>query len=148
MTTGTRYAYDRADMVKRRRLKSSPASPLDPTSLNEKLITEFCKLTVLGMPADLVCDYLGISSTDYYTWLRRGQKPTSPDDAGCVDFIRRYRRATAQYRQDQINKLHKAKGNGWIKHMAILERRDRKTFGRNEPAGGSDEEFAPDDKFL
>lgn len=102
---------------------------------------------------DGVCDYLGVENSTFWFWRDKGQKYL---DGNCRpkehqaygNFVRCLKKAMAEYRLDRIDKLHNAKKMDWIREMAILERRDRKNFGKNEPPGGSDEQYDPDQKFL
>ena len=105
---------------------------------------------------DGVCDYLSINATTFYSWMRKG---TEYDDAAederpeefflYSDFVRRFKRATGRYRLRMVKSLHrKAPGKTWIRDLAVLERRDRKNFGRNEQPGGGDQQYEPDERFL
>lgn len=137
--------------MERVRLKTPPFVP--PSEFTPDLIKRFCRLIRKGLPADAVCDYLCIRAAVYYRWLERGERyldggGTPPEDAHYGEFARRFKRATARYRMEQLRELHTVEGPGaWIRHMAILERRDRKNFGRNEPAGGTDENYQVDERF-
>ena len=76
--------------------------------------------------------------------------PDKPDshDKLCGEFVRRYRKAMAKHNIDRTDALHRRGNRQWYRELAILERRDRRTWGRYEPKGGSDEAFDPDDRFL
>ena len=43
------------------------------TSITPKLQREFCALLVTGLPPDGVCDYLAISETAFWNWIRKGK---------------------------------------------------------------------------
>lgn len=118
--------------------------------LDRKLITFFCDLTVRGLPADGICDYLGISPEYYYRWLRVGNQLLEEGNIKRIEaiFVRRYRKALAIYRLDRVDRLHDPVNRNWYKELAILERRDRKTYGRKEQPGGSEDTFDPDERFL
>lgn len=123
------------------------------TILNDRLIKEFCDLVKKGLPADGVCDYLGINETTYWSWIRRGQKYLDGDgepkeDAIYGKFVAEFRRATACYRLERIESLHRPGNDLWTREMAILERRDRKSFSKYDIAGGTDEDIDPDEKFY
>ena len=137
-------------MVKRIQINEDP-----PTRhirvLNQRVIKSFCRLILRGLPPDAACDYLGISSGVFWRWIRRGEKFLNgdgqpPEDALFGEFVRRYKRAFAKYRLNRIAKLHKS--SQWVRELAILERRDRRSFGRYEPPGGTSDQYNPDEKFL
>jgi hypothetical protein len=143
-------------MTKRLRLtddRPRVRSPLSCSILNEDITARFCKLIRKGFPPDAVCDYMSITPTAYYAWLRKGQiffdgGESEEKYRKYGQFVTEFKKATARYRMRMVNDLHEANEKSWIKFMAILERRDRRTFGRAEPLGGSDEEFNPDDRYL
>jgi hypothetical protein len=120
--------------------------------LSDKIIADFCKLIRQGLPADGVCDYLGINPATYYHWLAKGKLYEAGDEepkefAVYGKFVRAFRKATAAYRLKVTRGAHRD-SNYWVRDVTILERRDRKTWGKNEPPGGSEEERDPDDSFL
>lgn len=121
--------------------------------LTEGLIIKFCELILKGVPIDASCDYLCIPASSFYTWLRRGEAAVhienpSENEELLIQFYLHIRKATAEYREGQVISLHTAPNQGWIRHLAILERRDRKSFGKNEPGGGGDDQYSGEDKFL
>lgn len=102
---------------------------------------------------DAICDYLGIHGSTFWKWCRRGDKylhgdGNPPGHRICGEFVMRLKKATAQYRFKIQVKLEGANKSTWIKYMAILERRDRKNFSRNELPGGGEEAFDSDEKFV
>lgn len=140
-----------------KRTKRKRLAPSLPTSsiMTPELQKDFLTLIEEGHPADAVCDYLGVNSVTYYEWLKKGMTYLEALEEDRVAhhevyaiFVMAFKKATAVYRMTALRKLHDTNGPAWIKHMTILERRDRKTFGRKDQAGGTDTEFDPDDKFL
>jgi hypothetical protein len=140
--------------MKRKRLskKASKArkSVGRPLDLTKELINRFCGLAKDGLPLDGICDYLGVSPASFANWKRRGDafllnegEPKEDEIFGL--FIEKLKRALAEYRLKHVTGLNE---RDWKRHLAILERRDRKTFGRYEPPGGGDEDFDPDERFL
>ena len=114
--------------------------------LTDKLIAQFVKFIERGLPADGVCDYLGIANTTFWSWMRKGEKfilgAGEPKKFRLYGkFVKAFRRATAAYRLGLIEHLHRQGNINWTRPMAILERRDRGNFSRMEVAGGSDESF-------
>ena len=136
--------------MQRLRLYAEPPTQKRRTVLNLHLITAFCDLIVKGLAVDAVCDYLSISNNDYYDWMRKGKKYLERDKPSKMQaiFLTRFKKALAMYRLDRVNRLHDSTNRNWYKELAILERRDRKTYGRNEQPGGSDDTFDPDERFL
>lgn len=126
--------------------------PKTNTVLTMKLIRQFIKEVKRGLPADGVCDYLGIHSTTFWDWTTRGTKyllgSNKQEDALCAVFVQRFRKATAIYRKKLVRELHKPYNENWRQQLTILERRDRKTFGRTDPAGSTEAEYDPDERFL
>lgn len=121
--------------------------------LSEELITEFCKLIEKGLPADGACDYLGITSTSYYTWLRRGNQFIDGDGQPEQDemfglFVSEFKKSTAKYRLSLVERLEAANGPNWIKYMATLERRDKKSYSRYDNEKSGEQAYDPDEKFL
>ncbi len=136
--------------MERKRL-NTPGAP--STILNDELIAQFCKLTKQGLPADGVCDYLCIASSTFWTWIRKGERylmgnNDPPEDHIYGDFVRQYKRATAEYRLKIIKRLHNGNAGVWVRDMAILERRDKKSFSRDMQDGGDDSVLDVDEKFL
>lgn len=145
LISGARDSKKRTKKKSKKRCKSS--------FLNEETIQQFCELIKRGLPPDGVCDYLGIANTTYYSWVRKGQafvegngSPKEYEVYG--EFIKEFKKATAEYRLRLVDRLHRTKANNWYRDLAILERRDRKSFGRHQPQGGLDEDYDPDERFL
>ena len=122
-----------------------------PTKLTPEIIEQFCQLLEAGMPLDGACDYLGVAPQTFWTWIRKGnlflQDPEiQPKFRIYGDFVLNTRRASAQYRLDVTRRLHTS--TTWSRELAILERRDRKNFGRFDfSAGQGVEQLDPDDRF-
>lgn len=123
--------------------------------LDLKLIRKFCDMIEQGMPVDLCCDYLGINSGNYWHWVRRGEKyilgdrnPESHEIYGI--FVSSMKKSMAVYRMSLINNFHNNQNTPgcWQGPFTALERRDRRNFGKNDPMGGTDEQYNPDESFL
>lgn len=120
--------------------------------MSPELIERFCRLARKGVPPDAICDYLGVSAATFWGWIRKGEEfrqnsvPTEWAEYG--DFVECYRKAVADYRISMITRVHSEHNPYWQRELAILERRDRRNWGRNTSAIGSDTEFDPDEKFL
>jgi hypothetical protein len=142
--------------MERKRLNADIDAPpvSNRTLLDDELISQFTQFTEEGMAADGVCDLLGIASSTFWSWLRKGERylvgKGQPEEHEIYGrFVRAFRFATAKYRLKVTRRLNAEEvDKHWTRDMAILERRDRKTWGRNDPMGGEDNQFDPDEKFL
>jgi len=140
--------------MKRLRIKDDARKIVQPKRLlTPDLIEKFCELVKRGLPADGCCDYLCIHTSTFWRWLKRGELYNTGDEQPTTDeiigrFVMLYRRASAEYRLELVKRLHRTSSPMWVRDMAVLERRDRKSFSRNDQAGGTDDEFDPDEKFL
>lgn len=130
-------------------------TPAVNNRLDQKLIDKFCKYVAEGLPMDAVCDYLGVNQGNFWHWQRNGQRYIDgnnqpPEHQVYGVFVQMLRRATAQYRLGLVQDLHASKNvaGAWQGDMTILERRDRKSFGKREQMGGDDQQYDPDDRFL
>lgn len=122
------------------------------TILDDKLSEDFAGLVEEGIPIDAICDYLGLETSTFWDWKRKGEHyhnsgQSPPRYAVFGEFVRQLRRASAVYRITRVRKLHNSK-TIWVREMAILERRDKASFSRKEPPGGSLESYDPDEKFM
>jgi hypothetical protein len=133
-----------------------PDQPFTHTILTDKLVRDFCTLIAEGLPADSCCNYLGIANSIYWQWMRKGQayvdaitSRAEPNEKHQIYgwFVRCFKAATAHYLRIKNMELNVG-GKDWFRAMEILSRRDRKTWSRDEPAGGDDQQYDPDDKFL
>ena len=121
-----------------------------PTKITPELIVQFCELIAAGLPLDGVCDYLGVSPQTFWTWIKRGNlylqdSEIQPKYRIYGDFVLNTRRAAATYRLNVCKTLHTT--TSWSRALAILERRDRKNFGRFDFMGGQVEQLDLDEKF-
>lgn len=119
--------------------------------LTTKLIRQFASLMKQGMPVDLCCDLLEVSTERFWTWQREGNAYLNggggaEEHAICAEFVTKTKKAHAMYRKEQIEHLHE--DDDWHRRLEILQRRDRRNFGRNDIGGAIAEEYDPDDKFL
>lgn len=121
-----------------------------PTKLTPEIIGQFCELLEKGLPLDGACDYLGVAPQTFWTWIRKGnlylQDPEiQPKYRIYADFVLNTRRSAAAYRLTRTERLHTT--TSWSRELAILERRDRKNFGRFDFTGGAIEQLDVDEKF-
>lgn len=123
------------------------------SKLDAELIADLCDLLEEGLPLDGCCDYLGISTTAFLEWRRKGElygrQPKVPKEYRLyVRLWLKTRRAHAIYRLERQRRLNDPKNRDWVRDLAILERRDRLNYGKKEPEGGGMEDFDPDERFL
>tara|TARA_R110000744_G_scaffold104945_5_gene200771 strand:- start:6834 stop:7217 length:384 start_codon:yes stop_codon:yes gene_type:complete len=119
--------------------------------LTPKLINQFVKLIRDGLPFDACCDMLEVSTERFWTWRNEGENFLNsgggpPEHEDSARFVAAIRKAFAEYKYGHVKRAN-TKAD-WIRSLALLERRDRRNFGRREVEGGSAEEYSPDDKFL
>jgi len=124
-----------------------------PRALTKEVITQLVKLVKKGLPFDGACDYLGVRPDQFWLWLRRGDLyltagETPPEDKIYGDFVQEIKAGFAEYRLDQIEELQRRGNRNWFRNLMILERRDRKNFGKTEAPGGTEESFQADERFL
>lgn len=134
--------------------KQIPTDQQKPAQgLTDELVQQFCELVAEGMPMDGACDYLGIHSSTFWAWMRRGQhycddpENSNPEDKIYGDFVKTCKRATAEYRLWLLRRIHNSKD--WKRELSILERRDRQNFGRFDLSGGTPfEVLDADERFF
>lgn len=143
--------------MERKRLKAGAKAP-EPLrlpgalKLDETLIRRFCRIILKGLPLDGCCDYLGINPSTFYAWLDKGKKYLDggnkpPENKIYGLFVHHIRKAFGRYRLRMNIRAHKG-GRYWVRDVTILERRDRRNYSRNEPEGGTEESFDPDERFI
>lgn len=129
-----------------------------PSAISLELTEQICALLEKGIPIDAVCDYFGIDHKTFYDWKNKGETylkhmetPMSAKDnwRPYAEFVLKIKEALATYRIGLTERLHQRGNKGWFRDLSILERRDRRNFGRREPFGGTmDNTPPPDEKFL
>jgi hypothetical protein len=126
-----------------------PSAPVD--GLNREIIDNFARYAKEGVPFDAICDFLGVSYTAFWKWFRSGSlyiegngQPLHHKLYG--QFVLALRKASAVYRIESIKNMHTRKD--WFRFLYIMERRDPKTFGRQNALNQqSSETYDPDERF-
>lgn len=123
------------------------------SKLNPEVIDRICALLEEGLPIDAVCDYIGISTMVFLEWRRRGEIYSHQDEVPkefelYVELWIRHRKAAASYRLTRQRRLNDKNNRDWVRDLAILERRDRANYGKNDPVGGTAENYEPDARFM
>lgn len=123
------------------------------SKLCEETIVKFCKYIRRGLPIDGTCDMMGITPTSYWNWKRKGDaylagnnEPAEYEIYGT--FVLAIKKALAQYRMKVLDRLEDPENKRWVRDMTILERRDRKSFGKRDLDGTQEEDYTPDDRYL
>jgi len=130
-----------------------------PRKLTDKLIEECVELVLEGLPIERVCDYLSISTACYYAWKDRGERYLNqlhesrgveyPDDGDCAVFVQAVVRAKAKWQLGILRRSFGEKNKAtWIRDMTMMERRDRKHWGRSESFANVTAAPLPDDSYL
>lgn len=123
-------------------------------SLSPELTKAFCDKVRKGVPLDAVCDLLYVPAGTFYRWKSKGELFLSGnfeprEDAIYGFFVQELKRSMGSYRSGLTLRLHSNdEDKNWFKFVAILERRDRRNWAREDPAGGADETLQPDERFL
>lgn len=137
--------------------EQSLAKSRGPNRPTRELIKQFSALVEDGLPFDVACDFLGISSQSFWSWIRKGkffnQSPESePKYKVYGDFEQAVKKSAAVYYHKLVNRLHDPKNLKWQRDLAILERRDRKNFAKYDLlSGGASqqlEELDPDSRYA
>lgn len=123
------------------------------TKLDTRLIEQFCELAQRGVPATSVCDYLGIHYGAFREWLDKGERflqmngEADPTHADHASLVLSFKRASAKYCIDMVYLINSG-AESWYRGIVVLERRDRKNWGKADQLGGEDDSLSSDDKFL
>ncbi len=139
-------------MAKRKRIKPQLKAEKRRV-LDGDFIKKFCGYLKEGMPIDSICDYMSVDGTTFYDWVRKGEGwiDGGQDDKATEVyglFVQQMRKESANYRFTLVRRLSRPANRQWRRELAILERRDRRNYGKQEQAGGTIDEYNPDEKFL
>lgn len=118
-----------------------------------RIADDFANLVRNGLPFDGAADYLCIPRPRARTWQRKGRQfldgDGQPEEFAVYGyFVAMANKALAEFRKSITDDLMLEETPTWIKFMTILERRDRHNYSKAEPAGGSDEDYQPDERFI
>jgi hypothetical protein len=119
--------------------------------LTEKIITTFAEKVRKGIPGSVVADYLGIPNSVFHGWIAKGDifyQTADPKYVLYGLFIKRYRRALAEYLESRQEKLHEDDNKLFYREIVILERRDPKNWRKDEPISGPADALQADERFL
>jgi len=145
-----------AKKPKRERVKLKRNKPVADRSapvrhLSKEVSKEFCRLARKGIPASTIVDYLGIPASAFHEWLAKAKSFDATNDPNLAvygQFVRNFKRACARYLIDRQALMETGDPKEYYREVVILERRDRKNWGKIEQAGGETEAYDPDEKFI
>jgi hypothetical protein len=127
------------------------------TSRMEEVLDSLCDLLRVGNSIPTACDLVGISPGTFSRWMHLGAEyeervitgDQNPTDERYYLFLREVRKATAVYKNEMVQQLNEAGPGIWTKYLTILERKDRKGWGRGEDALAEQEvRYNEADQFL
>lgn len=122
------------------------------TKLTPEITEKFQELARKGLPSSTICQYLSIGDRTFHNWLRKGRAyldgAAGKKWAKYGAFVNLHRRAGAEFQEECLDLFRSADKDFSYRNMVILERRDRKNWGKTEPVGGGEESYDPDDRFL
>lgn len=134
------FSIDKVEIVKR---------PQD--KLDDRMMRRICALVQNGFTLSATCDYLSISTNALYRWRRNGEiwlegdgEPKEFERYGV--FLLSLKKALAVALMELQDKLITS-DFGWVKFLAILERRDPMNFGKDQ-GSPEDDVFDPTEEFL
>lgn len=119
--------------------------------LDEAMIRRICALVQKGFTLSATCDYLSITPATLYKWRRNGEtyldgdcQPREFEKYGIL--LLSLRKALAVALMDLQDGLMNS-DIGWVKYLAILERRDPMNFGKDQ-GNPEDDIFDASEEFL
>lgn len=138
-------------LTDRQRRLLSKAQPV--RHLTFKIINRFCKDARRGVPGSVITDFLGIPNSTFHKWISDGQRFF---DGGCSDpqmalagiFVKRYRKAAAIFLKSRQRVLMKEDNKLFYREIVILERRDKKNWGKSEPTASESDVLQPDERYI
>lgn len=122
------------------------------TRLTPEICNKFAQLAREGLPASTICQFLAIGDRTFHNWLRKGRAYLDGSGpkiwAKYGAFVNQHRIAGASFQRECVDLFRTADKDFSYRNMVILERRDRKNWGKTEPVGGGEESYDVNDNFL
>ena len=124
------------------------------TEPNEAVINQVTKLLRRGLPLATCARYIATTETRLKRWMERGENAIETESVGDEDRIYAHlylecARAHSHYEAEQIASLSDPDNALWRRALSVLERRDSRTWGKQETESqDSGEIIDPDSKFL
>lgn len=122
--------------------------------LTEQMIEQVADFMTKGVPINTICDFLGVLSGTFYAWVKQGElylaSGGTPAEAQMQgQLVQRMRQADALYKMGLIERVNQDGRKDWVRIMTLLERRERRSFGRQETQGhGTQGDAEPDERYL
>lgn len=130
-------------------------------SLCKRLTPDFVRLVEEGHPFAVICDFLGLPYPTFWHWMNNGtsyldlgakhdpESKQNKDHKVFAEFVLGCRKALATYKMRVHKRLHLEDApEEWRRDMTILERRERDTWAKDDPMGGTQDSYDPDERFL
>lgn len=120
--------------------------------LDDELIKKICALVQNGFTLSATCDFLGISTSSLYRWRRNGELYLEGDGEPkeferYAIFLLSLKRALSIAMIELQDRLMTSE-LGWVKYLAMLERRDPQNFGRDIGSNAEDDLYDASETFL
>lgn len=119
--------------------------------LNEEVCQSICKYARRGIPASTILDFLGIPVSAFHEWMSKAKQYEQTGDKNLRiygAFLLEYRKACAKYLMTRQTIMENGDPKEYYREVVILERRDRKNWGKLEPAGGDSDDYDDTEKFI
>jgi hypothetical protein len=96
-----------------------------PTMLTQSLLESICQLAGQGIPIRTVCGHLGITTFNFYHWLKLGDRDLREDDESSVyaQFSTAFARARSRWAISMQAVIALAAPKDWRAAAWLLERR-------------------------
>lgn len=126
------------------------------TKITPEVLKIFEENLALGLPQMHCCSLAGISHDTFFRWLERGRllsEAPQPEDDSQEQYLEFWIVVNQAQAMFQVTKLRGSLTSerfnpNWVRDMTMLERRDRKHWGRSQELDVRTGEIAPDEKFL
>lgn len=121
------------------------------TKFDRQLAEQLYRELRRGVPLDVALDYLSFAPSKFWNWYRRGELYLKGVGAVATHqkygtFVEMVKKSSAFYLRRRVRDA--GRNNDWRRHIAILERRDRKNWSKKAPPGGGLDAYDPDERFL
>ncbi len=108
-----------------------------PTVLTEELAEQLLTMAATGVGQRVAARAVGVSPSTLSNWLARG-KASKPGDESMVEFVERWKDATARGEADLVQYIRDAASRTWQAATWLLERRYPKRWGKPKDAAEDD----------
>ena len=103
------------------------------TKLTPELIQRICDFIHKGNYVSTACRAVGIHTSTYFNWVKRGEADTEADiDSVYTLFMQALLKAEAEAEVELVKIVNDAAPKNWIAAMTLLERRHPEKWGRKD----------------